>query len=120
APYLYHGRVYAPLAGDEPWDAIYFGAAMPALVLLLILNFPRARPERILAIAALSLALFAILAMLGRHGLVYHALTQIPVVNFFRAPARYVAVLHVALAVCCALSFSLLLRTAIAQSAASW
>lgn len=135
SPYLFHGRVYAPLAGDEPWDAPYMGAAMVPLLLLLLMVAVRAwrnrsehqpTPEkaksdqRVLLIAGLVLAVFAALAVLGKYGFLYHVLTRIPVVNFFRAPARYVAVLHVALAVLGALSFASLFRIVRDQNSFSW
>ncbi len=135
SPYLFHGRVYAPLAGDEPWDAPYMGAAMVPLLLLLLMVAVRAwrsrtkdvpttekvkGDQRVLLIAGLVLAVFAALAVLGKYGFLYHVLTRIPVVNFFRAPARYVAVLHVALAVLGALSFASLFRIVRDQNSFSW
>ena len=137
SPYLFHGRVYAPLNGDEPWDAPYLGAAMVSLILLLfVLPYRKKQQEAgesghpvpspwlggasALTIAALALALFAVLAVLGKYGFIYHVLTRIPVVNFFRAPARYVAVLHVALAVLGAISFSVLLKIVATQTVLSW
>ncbi|MCF6283966.1 MAG: YfhO family protein [Candidatus Hydrogenedentes bacterium] len=120
SPYLFHKRVYAPLSGDEPWDAPYLGAAMLPLLLLLVMQLFSMKQRRVLAIAALALALFGILAVLGKYGFIYQVLTRIPVVNFFRAPARYVAVLHVALAIVGALSFSLLLRIVLNQTVLSW
>ena len=110
SPYLFHGRVYTPLAGDEPWDAPYMGTAMVPLLLLLFVAWPKAKPQRALAWAALALAVFALLAMLGKYGFLYHVLNHIPVVNFFRAPARYVAVFHVALAVLGGLGFATLYK----------
>ncbi len=120
SPYLFHGRVYTPLAGDEPWDALYFGAALVPLLLLMVTQAFSMKRSKSLALAALALALFGVLAVLGKYGFIYHGLTRIPVVNFFRAPARYVAVFHVGLAVIGALSFSVLLRCATREMTLSW
>jgi len=40
-PYLFQRRVFGTMQGDEPWDAPYFGAAAPVLMLFLLLRLPR-------------------------------------------------------------------------------
>ena len=120
SPYLFHKRVYAPLSGDEPWDAVYFGAAASLLIPFLVLQIFSLKRSRPLALAALGLIVFALLAALGKYGFLYHVLTRIPVVNFFRAPARYVAVLHVGMAFATALSFTILTLRCQQKRALSW
>ncbi len=107
-PYLFQRRVYAPFSGDEPWDAIYFGAAAPALLVLVVARWRILGPGRLLAGFGLGLAAFGLLAALGHYGFLYTLLDGLPVLNQLRAPARYVALFHAGLAIALPLGLMML------------
>jgi hypothetical protein len=105
-PYLFHRRVYGVMQGDEPWDAPYLGAAATVLLLLVVLRLRHLRRLRPLAVFGLLLTGFGLLAALGKYGFLYHVFALIPVVNKLRAPARYVAIAHVGLAIVAAVGLA--------------
>lgn len=105
-PYLFHRRVYVPFKGDEPWDAPYLGAVTIVLLAYLVIRFRRLGEMRLLAGFALALTVFGLIAALGRYGFLYPMLDQIPIVNKLRAPARYVAIAHVGMALGAAIALA--------------
>jgi hypothetical protein len=108
-PYLFQGRVFATQWKDEPWDAPYLGAATPALMILAFAwrrHWPREGQG--LVLAAWGLTLFGVLAALGAYGFLHPLLDLIPVVNKLRAPARYLALAHFAMAIAAAAGVCLL------------
>lgn len=130
SPYLYHQRVLAVTVGDQPWDAPYLGAFVTVGMALLLLNLNALKQYRPLVLACFALVLLGWASSWGRYGFLYPLYDLIPVINKFRAPARYMAISHVGMAVLGALAFHLLSRgealparriwPLIALPAASW
>lgn len=110
--YLFHGRVFTPFKGDEPWDAPYMSAAALLLIALAALRIRTASRLRWQTVFALSISVFGLLAALGGYGFLYPVFDAIPVVNMLRAPARYVALANFGMAACAALGFFHLVRAA--------
>jgi len=117
-PYLIWGRVFrwneAPGAGDEMGA---YGGAVPLLVACWWLASYRGRRARGLTTATDRLGIwalaFGVLGMwlaLGDEGGLYLLQTYFPIVSLFRAPARYVLFMHLALAVVAAIGIACLAR----------
>lgn len=101
-PYLFQRRVFAPILGDEPWDAPYIGAGVAAAILLYLCR-PRPRGDGrrfpLLVWFGLGLAGLGLMAALGGYGPWPYVAEHIPFVNKFRAPARHIALTHFGLAI---------------------
>lgn len=110
SPYMYHQRVLPMTHGDQPWDAPYLGAFVTVAIGLLLLNLSRLKEHRGLVVAAVALMLFGWVSSWGRYGFMQYFYDLIPVVNKMRAPARYIALTHVAMAVLGGIAFALLCR----------
>jgi hypothetical protein len=106
-PYLFSERVVERSTHEL---GAYAGAFGATALLWLALTRPAAGPPRRLGRAALALALLGLVLALGPGGGVYTALTSLPVIGLFRAPARYAFFLHTASALAAALVFAELLR----------
>jgi hypothetical protein len=120
SPYMYHQRVFAMVHGDQPWDAPYMGAFATVAILLVVLNRNRLNAHRTLAFAAFGLLILGVVSSWGRYGFLYPVYDLIPVVNKFRAPARYMAVAHVSLTVVGAIAFGVLLQAVRARNPLPW
>jgi len=64
--------------------------------------------KRRFAMGAVALAALGIVLMLGKYGELYLLVTKIPLVGSFRAPARYIVFVQIAIAVAAALAFDAL------------
>jgi hypothetical protein len=106
APYLFRDRV---VGGNTHEFGIYTGAATVALLLWLICRWPRLRHRRFAA-AALGFGALALLLALGQSGLLYTLQTLLPVIGKFRLPARYIVLVHLAMAALSAVAFAELVR----------
>jgi hypothetical protein len=105
-PYLFHGRVFKPIVGDEPWDAPYMGSVALALAILTLAQWVcRAHRGWRVGFAAGVMAL-GFTAALGGYGVLYPVLALIPVVNRFRAPARYIALASFGVALLAGIGFA--------------
>lgn len=120
SPYMYHQRVLPMTYGDQPWDAPYLGAFVTMAIGLLVLNFSRLKEHRGLVVAALALMLFGWVSSWGRYGFMQYVYDLVPVVNKMRAPARYIALSHVAMAVLGGVAFAQLIPRAGEKAPLPW
>jgi len=111
SPYALKDGIYAPT--PEEWFPHEFGlydSALATISVAWILARLRALPGRALATAFLALAALGLLLALGRYGGLYPMLARLPILSSFRASARHVLVVHVALAGLVALTLEDLLQ----------
>jgi hypothetical protein len=111
APYSWPSRVYTV---DEPpiihEFALYSGAFCTVALVWLAVRFRALdRAARQLALAALALGTVALVMAFGRFGWLGSVLVQAPVLSMFRAPARHIVLVHLAMAVLAAITFEDLL-----------
>jgi hypothetical protein len=109
-PYLFPDRVYAAPEEMRVHEFGVYDGALSILALIWCAARWRQLTNRSLASFALMISIIGIVLALGRYALVYQLLTYLPVIGSFRAPARYVILLHVGLAVLLAIAFDDLLR----------
>lgn len=102
APYLLEGR--APHENLTEYG-FYLGA-VPTVLLMYTLALRGAQARFRLARAAVGLLALAFLLSLGDWGGLYRLQSWLPVVGLFRAPARYVLVVELAVALLAALAFA--------------
>lgn len=123
APYLSVSRVVTPpmpidggVLDPAPsmWDwrvhefAMYYGAAVPALLIGLVLHRRQLGGLRRLAIFAALLAVGSFVLALGEYTPLFALTTRVPVVGRFRLPVRYLALTHLAIALLAAVAFAVL------------
>jgi hypothetical protein len=111
SPYSWPSRVYTV---DEPpiihEFALYTGAFCTVALLWLAVRLRALdRAARQLALAALALGTLALVMAFGRFGWLGPLLVQVPVLSVFRAPARHIVLVHLAMAVLAAITFEDLL-----------
>jgi hypothetical protein len=127
APYLSVSRVVMPPMAidggvlppaDSMWDwrvhefAIYYGAAVPALLVWLATHrdaLGPGRPRQLAAFAALLAAGGFVLGV-GEFTPLFALTTKIPVVGRFRLPSRYLVLFHLAVALLAAVAYAGLAR----------
>lgn len=120
SPYAFEQRVYAhPGAFQIHESSMYNGAFCTIAVAWLAIRY-RALERRRLAVALVGLAAISLLFALGRYGGVYVLMTQLPGVSLFRAPARHVLLLHLALSGIAALAFEDILRLVRQRATIEW
>jgi hypothetical protein len=105
---LWSPYAFAAVAHDA---GVYSGAVCTVAIAWVIAR-GRRLPRCELAWALLAFAALALLLALGGSGGIYPWLSRIPLVSTFRAPARFVALAHAALAVIAAIVFEDLARLA--------
>jgi hypothetical protein len=107
APYLFVDRV----VGQNTHElGLYLGAVPLMLIVWLVI---RGRDLGVLKSFALAVALFGATALLlafGQYGRIYQLLTQLPLIGYFRFPARYVVIFQLATAILAAIGFLSLVR----------
>jgi hypothetical protein len=111
SPYVLKDGIYAPTA--EEWFPHEYGlydSALATISVVWILARLRALPARGLATAFLALAALGLLLALGQYGGLYPMLARLPILSSFRASARHVLIVHVALAGLVALTLEDLLQ----------
>jgi hypothetical protein len=102
APYLFKTRVAGSITHEY---GLYNGAMGSVLVVWLLIRHKNFGPYRRLATSACILGALALILASGRYGLLYSVQVHLPFVSAFRVPARYIVVLHFAMAIVAALSF---------------
>jgi hypothetical protein len=108
-PYLFRDRV---VGGNTHEFGLYVGAVPIALLVWLLVGWTSLRINRRFAAAALCCAGLAFWLALGQAGVIYTWQTYLPVIGRFRLPARYLVLVHLALAAAAAVAFAELCRVA--------
>ena len=111
------GRAVGEIATEF---GLYAGAVAPVLTLWLALRRRDLGGAARLAAAAAVLGVLALILALGKHAYVYQLQTWIPLVSSFRAPCRYIVLVHLALAVLAALGYRDLAARADRGKSATW
>jgi len=107
APYLLERRVFGAIS----WElAAYTGALPITLSVWLLLRRRELGALRPLALGALVASAFALLLAMGDLGVLYRLQRSLPLLGLFRAPARYLSLFQLALAVAAAVAFADLVR----------
>ena len=123
APYLWHKRFFHTpgAAGNLHELGLYPGAAALALAVWIVTRLRALeRGERRIALAALALLVVATDLALGSYGVLFPLQARLPVVGLFRAPARHILLIHLALATLGALAFEDLRRAARRSERVPW
>ncbi len=108
APYLMKGRVYGNYAHEF---GLYNGTVTLALLAWLVVRRGQLTPNhRRLALGALILGGGALWLALGQYGGIYQIQARLPLIGMFRAPSRYLVLVHLAMAVGAAVAFADLAR----------
>ena len=117
SPHTFRSRVYASSGLAIPHElSIYNGAFCTLSLLWLVIRW-RALERRGLVGALLGFAAISLVLALGRYGGIYGWLAGLPGLSSFRAPARHVVLVHLALAGIAAVAFEDLLRVVRAGAA---
>jgi len=105
SPYAFRDRIYAhPDAFQVHESSVYNGAFCTVAFSWLTVRY-RMMARRRLVFALVALAVVSLVLALGRYGIIYPLLAQMPGVNVFRAPARHIVLLHFAFSGIAALTF---------------
>ena len=107
SPYGLRGRV---VGGNVQEFGLYDGAVSTVAVGWLLLRRRALGRWRSLVLASSAFGLVMLLLALGSYGGLYSLLSRLPGVGVFRAPARYILLLHLALAVVAAVMMADLMR----------
>jgi hypothetical protein len=113
APYLWRERFFHPPgeAGNLHELGLYPGAAAVALAVWIVVRLRALdASQRRIAFGAIGLLAVAIDLCLGSHGVLFPLQSRLPVLGLFRAPARHILLVHLALATLGALAFEDLRR----------
>lgn len=109
SPYGLKGRV---LGGNVQEFGLYNGATCSVAIGWLLLRWRALGRWRSLVGASVVFGAVMILLALGPGGGIYPLLTRVPGIGVFRAPSRYILLLHMALAIIAAVMMADLLRLA--------
>ena len=98
SPFAFEFRVTAPPSEEFIVNefVVYNGAFCTAAVLWVAANYKQ-MPRRPLLMALLAFAAINLLLAFGRHGGIYSLLLEIPGIRSFRAPARHLLLVHLAM-----------------------
>jgi hypothetical protein len=117
APYLLERRVFGAIS----WELGAYSGALPlTLVVWLLLRRGELGALRPLALAAFVASAFALLLALGDLGVLYRLQRSLPLLGLFRAPARYLSLFQLALAVAAAVGLADLVRCASQSEHPPW
>jgi hypothetical protein len=105
SPYAFLVRVFHGIDIQPHELALYNGAFCTAAIAWLIVRRDGLGPRRRLALGLVGCAALFLLLALGKYGGLYWLVAQLPVIRVFRAPARYIAVLHLFMALAAAIAF---------------
>ena len=103
APYLFAARA---IGGNTHESGLYVGALAPVLLLWLALRARSLGPMRALVVGATALAVLTLSLALGQYGGLYTIQVHLPLINVFRVPARYILLVHFAIAILSAIAFA--------------
>ncbi|HEV3167283.1 MAG TPA: hypothetical protein VGZ22_24960, partial [Isosphaeraceae bacterium] len=137
APYAYLSRVVAPpvripelnlnlppAGSPNDWRThefgLYVGAIAPVLLGWLALRHRSLGPRKRLVLAAMGLGTIALVLAVGKYSPVFRVSWRMPLMSLFRVPARYVVLVHGAVAVLAAVAFADLARVSSRRQAMPW
>lgn len=123
SPYLFERRFFQTPGelGNLHELGVYPGAAAVALLVWLVARLRALEPsQRRIALAALALLAVAIDLSLGKYGFFFPIQAGLPVLGLFRAPARHILLVHLALATLGALAFEDLRRLGQRHERVAW
>lgn len=109
SPYGLRGRV---VGGNVQEFGLYNGAISSVALGWLLLRWRGLGRWRSLTLACCAFGLVMLLLAFGSYGGLYSLISRLPLVGVFRAPARYVVLLHLALAIVAAVMMADLMRLA--------
>jgi hypothetical protein len=115
SPYALLNRVYAPPHERQMHEFGVYSGAFAAVALCWTIARYRELPVRRLALFAIVTGSVGLLLALGRYGGVYEWLVAVPLLGKFRAPARYIMLLHLGLAVLSAVMVEDILRLCLSR-----
>jgi hypothetical protein len=118
SPYFFERGAYSER--DYMWFhdfGIYSGAILPVALIWVWIRRPALPERRALILAVTLIAGLTLVLALGRYGGVAVLLTHLPVLQSLRAPARYIVLVHFALAILAAVTMDDLLAIAGRRSA---
>jgi len=107
APYLFAARSFGPHVVER---GFYAGAVVVPLIVWAGMRRRALGPGWAWVRWCLAIAALAFLLALGETGVLYRVQQALPIVGLFRAPARYVLICHLGLAVAAAIAFGDLAR----------
>ena len=117
APYLFKGRV---LGSHTHEFALYNGALVPVLLVMLLIRVKDLRFARRLAVCGLILAALSLVLAMGKHGYLYRLQVRLPLIGKFRCPTRYIVLFHFATAVVSAIALADLAKLAQCRGRMAW
>lgn len=123
APYLWRERFFQipGEAGNLHELGLYPGAAAVALAVWIVARLRALdASQRRIAFGAIALLAVAIDLCLGSHGVLFPLQARLPVLGLFRASARHILLVHLALATLGALAFEDLRRAAQREGRIAW
>jgi hypothetical protein len=109
SPYGFKGRV---VGGNVQEFGLYNGATCSVAIGWLLLRGRALGRWRSLIVASVAFSAVMVLLSLGPSGVIYDFVTKFPGIGVFRAPARYILLLHMAMAIIAAVMMADLLRLA--------
>ena len=105
APFLFEGRVVSTEKSVLTQErALYDGAGVLVLFVLTASGAIRSGDKRRLAVGACVLAALGFILAMGRDGVLYRFVADLPLIGVFRAPARYILFVHLGMAVAAAVA----------------
>ena len=105
SPFAFRSRIYADSGEFVPHELSVYNGAFCTVALAWLAVRWHELARRPLAAALLAFASVALVFALGRHAGVYVWLARLPGLNGFRAPARHIVLLHLALSGIAAIVF---------------
>jgi len=107
APYLFRDRV---VGGNTHEFGLYIGAVPIALIVWMLVGRRGTSRRHWFALTAAGCAALALWLAIGQAGGLYSLQTHLPIIGKFRFPARYVVLVHLALATAAAVAMIELAR----------
>lgn len=105
SPYLFSQRAYFLPAEPYPHEFIVYTGAFATIALFWSCSRTAAPERRVLKVTGLALAVVGVTLALGGYLGVHEYLSGLPVVGKFRAPTRYLLLLHLGLSMLAAVCF---------------
>ncbi|PYR74759.1 MAG: hypothetical protein DMF86_17580 [Acidobacteria bacterium] len=103
-PYVFPKRFYAPPGETFAHELTVYDGAFCVIALAWVAARWRTLEHRRVALGAAALCAAGFVLALGRYGGVYTVLRQLPLLTYFRAPARHILLIHLGLAVLAAVA----------------